>query len=489
MKNLILMLFFTVLSVFSVYANDYQIISSGRIAYFSNYNNSVNSIRIDSVKFQSDSILYPFTNFQQNRDYSYSPDVSSWIGKRIIIKENGINQIINRDNDTITINTLAKIGDMWTFFKSSDTLIIIASVSSIDTMSFAEISDTVKTIQLKAFDKDMNQIESDINNLEIIISKNYGFVKIPGLYYFPEYIKDYSSNLIEYDLVGMSNPKFGIQNLTWFDVNDFQVGDELHVEQDSIISYDNLGNSFSEKILSIYKYMNRIDYPDSIIYTYSLTQSKEIIVNNSSTNEYLEDTVTVTIKPDPIFDKLPGEPIIKEDYGYNNYMFNDSILTKINPGYGNCLDYNSTYSKWSEIIYDGYNRVDKFLKGLSGPYFDITSVPLLMSMSFRKLVYYKKGDIIWGNPLSISGIEENKLKENIKVYPNPAENFISISNYNQLNTDCSLSIYDAFGRLILDKKLNLIDTRINISELSTGVYFYKIQSNSVVIKSDKLIVK
>ncbi len=65
----------------------------------------------------------------------------------------------------------------------------------------------------------------------------------------------------------------------------------------------------------------------------------------------------------------------------------------------------------------------------------------------------------------------------IKITPNPATNFINISN--ALNSN--VSIYDISGKLV-KQKLNLQSSIVNISNLSTGLYFVKLNSNNNVFK-------
>jgi len=64
----------------------------------------------------------------------------------------------------------------------------------------------------------------------------------------------------------------------------------------------------------------------------------------------------------------------------------------------------------------------------------------------------------------------------LKIYPNPSSNFISVSS----NSDFSFknySIYDVTGKKIISEKLKT--NKINISKLQNGVYFFKIEGNNL----------
>ncbi|MCF8332328.1 MAG: T9SS type A sorting domain-containing protein [Bacteroidales bacterium] len=69
-----------------------------------------------------------------------------------------------------------------------------------------------------------------------------------------------------------------------------------------------------------------------------------------------------------------------------------------------------------------------------------------------------------------------KQQGGLEVYPNPAENIITfdIGKLKSL-TGGLLSIYDAKGEQLRQIKLNSDVNRLNIKELSPGVYFYQLQ--------------
>lgn len=66
------------------------------------------------------------------------------------------------------------------------------------------------------------------------------------------------------------------------------------------------------------------------------------------------------------------------------------------------------------------------------------------------------------------------LKNKIKIYPNPATDFISLNIENQLNT-ISVEIYNELGQLIKTTKTL---TDIVVSDLRNGIYFLKIKSEN-----------
>ena len=72
------------------------------------------------------------------------------------------------------------------------------------------------------------------------------------------------------------------------------------------------------------------------------------------------------------------------------------------------------------------------------------------------------------------------------LYPNPATDYIniSLSHNNQTN---KFEIYDITGKLILSEKLISTLTKIHITGLSKGLYFYRIKNNNKTIDTGKFI--
>lgn len=324
-------------------------------------------------------------------------------------------------------------------------------------------------------------------SLHLQISKQYGFVKTFNFYLFPYFqVDDQLERLVEFTLIGLSKPKSGVTNLTWFEVNDFQLGDELHILDESSCWYgDGYGSATTNK--AIYKYLERTDYSDSIVYRYSRKQSIKTLWNDSSDFKYYNDTLTSIIKPDSLFDLLPGEPIVTDFEMYNYYMTNESTLSKTNPrgyeGYSFSED-----SCWQMIIADGCLSANKYIKGLGGPYYSCTQA-FCLGGAERKLVYYKKGGVTWGTPLIITGNSDISLEKDINIFPNPVKSNINITLKNSSYHNLKIFIYDIQGKLFKVKNLKSNNSLIDISDLNSGIYILKITDNQNVLKIDRLIIE
>jgi len=83
-------------------------------------------------------------------------------------------------------------------------------------------------------------------------------------------------------------------------------------------------------------------------------------------------------------------------------------------------------------------------------------------------------------------ITENYVKQ-IKIYPNPATDFVNISLSNK--SDINVEIYNIKGSLIKNYKDYTDNANIKITDLSKGVYIMKFVIDNKFEGSSKLIVK
>jgi hypothetical protein len=461
MKNVSLILILNLFSSFVTFAQNYQTVISNRISYFDNQSETINCVRIDSAVFLTDSTLYPFSYIREMEDGCFTPYGASWIGEKIVKKENGLNIFLNRDHDSIQIKTKALLNDSWTVYYIPDSIKITATVIRHDTMSFLGQLDSVKSIGFQVYDKNMHLLDYPLNNMVLKISKDFGFVKTFNFYLFP---------------------KIGIQNLTWFGIYDFQPGDELHIVYEVKDWMGYLGS-----LKSIRKYIGRSDYNDSIIYTLSLKVSNYVSSRDTTYNTYLDTIVKEKIWSNPAMDKLPGEPVLEGDTSriYFNTMENGEVITKTHASNDEIFFRNTEYCWELPTIVDDCLEEDKYLKGLGGPYYSCYDFTTDWG---NKLVYYKKGDVSWGTPLVITSLPDRPDQENILVFPNPAHDHLTI-RINKLDQAEIFEILDMTGRVVIRKHIVSVESNIGLEEVKTGSYVYRIRNDKEIVKMDKLIIK
>jgi len=82
----------------------------------------------------------------------------------------------------------------------------------------------------------------------------------------------------------------------------------------------------------------------------------------------------------------------------------------------------------------------------------------------------------------LSDIYENEI-EQIKVYPNPASNFIKID----VNDDAFIKIFDVNGKLVKSENIKRDNNRVDVSDLNVGIYTLLINCNNKIAVSRTII--
>ncbi len=476
------------LSVFChLNGQNYQAVYADRTSSFINQNSEIFFMEIRYMEQSGqDSVFMPFQGIQyigemNNGSVCYDPYGASWIGKQVVVREDGYNVFINSAGDSVFLMTTANPGNSWTAYQQPEGITVVATVSQIDMFEFLGIQDSVKTIVFQVYDDAMQPIGHHLNNRHLILSKHHGLVRSMNFSLFPDYVY-WEHQLMEADIAGMSRPLLGIQNLTWMQVHDFQPGDELHVKYDAEFPW-----FYNEHYMLIHRYLDRIDFADSVVYQVEQQMYRIKDQAGEIEEEYIFDTITQTFTPDPNFDKLPGETVFEEEFFGTESAFVNSM---------HMLLWEekrvASIEKWIQFLEDdcwGFSGVIdgclsdySYYKGLSGPYYACN----MWGDVERKLVYYKKGGEEWGNPLVI-GLDELTEKRPA-VVPNPAKNEIRLIHLDQYPT-VDFYLYDMHGRQLIMLPQQQTGTVISLSGLSVGLYFYSIIHEGKTLHNNKLLIE
>ena len=347
------------------------------------------------------------------------------------------------------------------------------------------LEDSVKTIRFQALDSAANPIDDPVNQMQLSLSQRYGWTKALNFNLFPNLEVEYFP--YQYfqtcELIGLSNPKVGRQNLTWFDVYDFEPGDVLHVYE---TNFDCCGISpctMNHRRI-IYTYLDRADYPDSIVYHVNremhgmITQYPDTV-----STQVFHDTLREVIKPYPEFDILSGEPVPFGDGSHINLVYQYMDLgIECKDFFGSLNKYDND-SCWAMLITNG-GVSSGFLKGLGGGYYDYNEI---CSRSLRELQYYKKGNHEWGTPFNFTGVETLRTSNEMKVYPNPASETVYIET-NGAAAPVTFELYSADGSKVIKEDLPGGNQQIDVSRLNSGLYFYTITVENRQRSSGKVTI-
>lgn len=83
---------------------------------------------------------------------------------------------------------------------------------------------------------------------------------------------------------------------------------------------------------------------------------------------------------------------------------------------------------------------------------------------------------LYFSPESVNSVESTAIQK-IAVYPNPSVDFIRIENAPVQETN--VSIYSVNGTKVLQKMISSADNEINVSRLQAGLYFIKMNAQTI----------
>jgi len=86
------------------------------------------------------------------------------------------------------------------------------------------------------------------------------------------------------------------------------------------------------------------------------------------------------------------------------------------------------------------------------------------------------------------GIEEIANADGISIYPNPANDYVSIAvPANLASANTSVEITDALGKVVMKEAITTDVTTLRITKLEEGVYFFRVITNNQTMKVGKVV--
>jgi hypothetical protein len=84
-------------------------------------------------------------------------------------------------------------------------------------------------------------------------------------------------------------------------------------------------------------------------------------------------------------------------------------------------------------------------------------------------------------------IENNNFPIDVSIFPNPGSDILNIRIENCCNNNLSFQIIDGLGRLIKNKTSITNQSIVNVTHLSSSVYFIKFYKDGNLIKTVKFL--
>ncbi len=510
MKNI---LFFQVLFLCSTlsFSQNYFPAKANSVYLFAEINASYSSnfvaVKWDSINISGQSTTFYSSNFIADTNQlvisgeCFDTTAGSVLGKILINNSDSICKIINYKSDTVIIKPMASQGVSWKLYIFQNLDYISATVDSIALHTFYGITDSVKYISLTAKNSSNINISSSYNNKQLQLSKNFGIIQSLNFYMFP----DLDSTL--YIIKGSTNPDFGIKDLTYHDVYDYDIGDEFHyLAEETNWLYNMTDHHYyidNGTITQTIRYVSsRADFHagDSVKYVYHDCKRIITYLAAQADTSYLQDTINETIEFSKLnnadFNHLPFEYIGKY------HSTNDSLyfyrLTTIIGGskFLKSVMYNEVMkidSCWASYLMDPGPTAYNFIQGGGGPFYYFADWMGYVERS--ELIYFNKNGETWGTPIAsdcqdlFSGISDYPFQiEKVAIYPNPANDRLNIiiSGVPDFEKPTFI-VYDLSGKKIAESLLSAGTTAFDCTNLKSGAYYYKMISKNSSL-SGKLII-
>jgi len=487
-----------------VSAQNYEAIrTDAEFFYVDSASRDIIGLRIDLTKMIGDDIYY--YNFKQIRPTDtgcYIGNGNSWLGDQVVKKPDGtfiFTVYASSPPDSahiyriLTHSNLNQPWKLYCFHTVND--YIEAKLIEIQMMTFLGITDSVQVIQLTRKDAARQVVESPANYKKLLLSKNYGLIRLLKFDDVP-YYEMYKF----YDMAGKTSPETGVTNLKTMQIYDFQPGDEFHTYYFAR-SYIN-PNEISA-ISTISRVLERIDYTNADSVTYRLKQcqssclySTEEVSNCTNRTDTIYQTYSVFKTPEFETEPLETVPVSSINdwatFTTMGFMVEDTKLPIYNIPFKalhSNLWWNNNNDCYTQIIFDGCYLNEYYFKGLGGPYYYCDEAGWGSS---NMLVYYKKGSVTWGSPLNCDSLLQVSIPDytntkRICIFPNPTPGVITFSLPTNFGFPAKLDISDISGRLAGSFRVVYESQAFDFENLPSGLYIYQLTSAKGEIFRGKII--
>ena len=250
------------------------------------------------------------------------------------------------------------------------------------------------------------------------------------------------------------------------EVYDYEVGDVFQIVDLHKIQEDS-SEDYWDSTIKVLEVVNKVyseDF-DTVCYHIFLKQKQfSIEYPNPVYNETYYDLCYTNLEQEFIGDTLLQN---SEDYNGREYVENRSVS------------------------YNGYGPVTEIYHWVIGcglAYdFDGEEGSGFMESYSKRLVYFKKGDEVWGEEFVMVGVDEKIHDNDFVIFPNPVQNQLNIKC--DSNEEIKIKIYNSPGQLMSSQSVSSNNLSIDISSFSNGFYYIDLFDNSGIILTKQKILK
>lgn len=478
MKKIYLTLFLLTISLF-VSAQDYRFFIADSQKTFTSWPSAGRSFSLafDSTTTSgSSTAYYPVNKLAEYEimmsdsclpmnlsGYCFPENAPSWAGSQITV---------NSSNDQYTFQTIAGIplnlnlqagaGQPSLFYEDSlQKFYLTRSAGSLE--EIMGITDSIRNYIITHTDPEGNQISSALNNFVLKTGKVIGLINFFRIDSFPQLLQPVS-------LIGNFPPEAGLTLITNEDLYDYQPGDEVQFNEQSInftCHPEILYNRYTKL-----NYLQRIDEPDTIRYQCR----RETFYVDSLLFEL--DTIWTAYNRHTVIAQMP--------FDYNNHS---ELLSRKELFMGDyCGEPLWTFKKtfmhsgyceesncwtWVDILGIPMEEVETNVMGIGR--YSYSSSQLIEGEVITyifQMNYFRKGILSCGDEQVVSTNDIIPAKNRLVIVPNPASDYIQVNGIELLSA--SVNVIDVNGKNIITVSDYNSNERIYIGGLEKGVYLVRV---------------
>jgi hypothetical protein len=457
---------------------NYRNICTQGVTFYKNSQSALKGFRLDSVLLPggNDSVFLSYRSIIDTGGTCMDTTNGSILGLKIYKKNNGWFYFFNRYNDSIRINSQAALNDSWKFINLPNGGYLQAEVTGIITDSVLGTTDQVKIISFQAKDGNNNNIGHVLNQRSIKLSQHYGLTQMLHVYFIPD-------DTTAYVLAGKSHPAIGIQEITWKDIYNYDIGDVFHYA--GYASGPGGSGVWERRQLVLNKIVYGIN--DSVLYLIERCVSEG---GGPPPYSYTWiDTTNVMCNFDQLMDNaLPEEfnNINCTNEYYRKIGFNHQRQTKGINLYIWCNQgplHNCWLNPYPPL------SIKEYTEGLGCTY-------NLYEYSREYLVYYQKGSETWGTPVTTdcgiqlgTGQKQKAGEITLQIIPNPVEYQAEIIlDGFDYHDNLKYVLYDYSGHMVKEGNVESNIFSFDRWGFSNGIYLLIVRDNNGEIKGRKKII-
>jgi hypothetical protein len=457
-------------------AQDWRHICCSGRTLFTDPSGNMTVTEADSLRgfTAGDTVFYSFHTIGFHAGMSCADTAGgSLMGSRVHKLPTGWFHFFNYKHDTVYLNTVAPLNSSWRFGKINTSAYIQATITALGADSVLGQYDSVKTIKLQAKNNLGQNISHLLNNVELVLSKHFGFTKLINLNIFPE-------NATVFSLSGRSLDSLGLQEVTGADIYDYDIGDEFHylVKQsqvhymmethkiETVMDKQSPSPGHISYNMHVCGLTAQFIWPSYHWDTSRWSTDYVLDINLDSVNQLNLFTAT----PAEFVPYLvPGGPFADQYYWKRAAMFNYRTIK----GYGAQCFKRSSAGCWQY-----YSPIDvEYGQGLGNTkYLYSYGTGVYKTID---LVYYKKGNELYGTPVALDCLtlhaDGEMAESRAVVVPNPFRSSATVT-FRPLHpsTGMKIRVTDTTGRKVLEDDFLPPEYTINRGTLRNGVYFLQI---------------